>query len=137
MKKQRMIQFIFLFVIIIISLFPNFSLASGATGGGDDVGASMDPIENPDFYNPSSSTSDFEVDKIEEKANMIINVIKNIGIVISVLTLVIIGIKFMLGSVEEKAEYKKTMIPYLVGAFMLFAIPQLLQILYNIVKDLN
>lgn len=27
----------------------------------------------------------------------------------------------MIGSAEEKAEYKKTMIPYLVGAVILFA----------------
>ena len=33
----------------------------------------------------------------------------------------VIGIKYMMGSAEEKAEYKKTMIPYLVGAVILFA----------------
>ena len=32
----------------------------------------------------------------------------------------ILGIKYMTGSAEEKAEYKKTMVPYLVGAVILF-----------------
>ena len=30
------------------------------------------------------------------------------------------GIKYMMGSASEKAEYKKTMIPYLVGAILIF-----------------
>lgn len=32
----------------------------------------------------------------------------------------IIGIKYMTGSLEEKANYKKTMVPYLVGCVILF-----------------
>ena len=33
----------------------------------------------------------------------------------------IVGIKYMLCSVEEKAEYKKTAIAYLIGALLIFA----------------
>ena len=95
---------------------------------------SSNPIDNPDYYNPSGSGVDIGASQIKDKANIIIGVIKNIGIVVSVLTLVVLGIKYMLGSLEEKAEYKKTMIPYLIGAFMIFAIPQLVQIIYNIVS---
>jgi len=45
----------------------------------------------------------------------IISVIEYVGIIAGAIVLTIIGIKYMLGSVEEKAEYKKTMIPYIVG----------------------
>ena len=38
----------------------------------------------------------------------------------AVVLVAFLGIKYMLGSAEEKAEYKKDMIPYLVGAFLLF-----------------
>ena len=106
---------------------------------------SSNPIDNPDYYNPSGSGVDIGASQIKDKANSIIGVIKNIGnqiigivtmigIVVSVLVLVILGIKYMIGSAQEKAEYKKTMIPYLVGAIMVFAIPQLVQIIYNIVS---
>lgn len=47
-------------------------------------------------------------------------IIRNIGIAASVIILMILGIKYMMGSAEEKAEYKKTMIPYVVGAVILF-----------------
>ena len=50
----------------------------------------------------------------------IIDIISTVAIVISVIVLLIIGIKYMMGSASEKAEYKKTMIPYLVGAIIIF-----------------
>lgn len=51
----------------------------------------------------------------------IIGMVQAIGSIASVLVLVILGIKYMMGSAEEKAEYKKTFIPYLVGAILVFA----------------
>lgn len=52
--------------------------------------------------------------------NNIVGIIKVVGIILSVGCLMILGIKYMMGSAEEKAEYKKTFIPYLVGAILLF-----------------
>lgn len=53
--------------------------------------------------------------------NKILGVIQVIGTVVAVGVLMVLGIKYMMGSAEEKAEYKKTMIPYLIGAVLLFA----------------
>lgn len=42
----------------------------------------------------------------------------------------------MVGSIEERAEYKKTLFPYLIGAILLFSGTLLPQIIYNIMtKD--
>ena len=49
----------------------------------------------------------------------ITNIISTVGIVIAVIILLVLGIKYMMGSTSEKAEYKKTMIPYLVGIVLL------------------
>ena len=48
----------------------------------------------------------------------------------------IIGIKYMLGSVEEKSEYKKTMIPYLIGAAIVFSGTTLPQIIYQLASNI-
>ena len=53
--------------------------------------------------------------------NSILSIIRVVGIVIAVGVLMVLGIKYMMGSAEEKAEYKKTMLPYLIGAIILFA----------------
>ncbi len=59
-----------------------------------------------------------------------------VGTVLSVIILMIIGFKYMLGSIEEKAEYKKTLIPYIIGAFMLFSGSLVPQIIYQIAQNI-
>lgn len=65
----------------------------------------------------------------------IVSVIQISGVVISVVVITIIGIKYMIGSIEEKAEYKKTMIPYLIGVLFLFGTSQIVGVIYNIVRQ--
>ena len=43
---------------------------------------------------------------------------------VSVITLVVLGIKYMVGSIEEKEQNTKSMIPYLIGAFFVFEYQQ-------------
>ena len=45
----------------------------------------------------------------------------------------VIGIKYMTGSISERAEYKKTMIPYIVGALIFFALTQLLSLIIELI----
>jgi len=61
------------------------------------------------------------VDKVESLGNTILTLIRTVGIFISIGILMLLGIKYMMGSAEEKASYKKTMMPYIVGAVILFA----------------
>ena len=63
--------------------------------------------------------------------NQIIGFVKIAGMILAVVILIVIGIKYMIGSAEEKAEYKKTMIPYLIGAVLIFAASALAQIIYD------
>ena len=58
-----------------------------------------------------------------------------VGVILSVIILVMIGIKYMLGSVEEKADYKKSMIPYLIGALMVFSVTTLPQLIYKFIQN--
>ncbi len=61
--------------------------------------------------------------------------VQAIGSIVSVLVLVILGIKYMMGSAEEKADYKKTLIPYLVGAVLVFAASNIAGLFYNFVNS--
>ena len=51
---------------------------------------------------------------------MLYNALLIIGIIIAVIVGTILGIKFMIGSVEEKADIKKLLIPYIVGCIVVF-----------------
>lgn len=67
--------------------------------------------------NPKTDSAD----NVSAIGNNILGIIQVVGTVIAVGVLMVIGIKYMMGSAEEKAEYKKTMLPYLIGAVILFA----------------
>jgi hypothetical protein len=69
------------------------------------------------------------------KANIITTVIRNIGIVVSVIALMIIGIREMTASAEEKSIIKQSMPGYILGAVMVGAISFLPSLIYNIVKN--
>lgn len=65
------------------------------------------------------------------KVAPILGVIKVLGIVISVGTIVFMGIRFMCGSIEEKAKYKEQLVPWIIGATMVFAITTIPSIIYD------
>ena len=67
----------------------------------------------------------------------IMGVIQVVAVVIAVVILMVIGIKYMMGSAEEKAEYKKTMIPYIVGAVLVFAGSTIVNVIYNVTVSMT
>ena len=67
----------------------------------------------------------------------IAGIIRNVGIVLAVVILMILGIKYMVGSAEEKADYKKSMIPYLVGAIILFGAAGIAQVVVSLSGNLT
>lgn len=97
--------------------------------------AIINPLDNPNNYNPKDSSGQVSSNKLLTKAGHILGVINVIGVIISVIVLIIIGIKYMIGSVEEKAEYKKTMTAYIMGAMLLFGVTTIANIIYNIVNS--
>ena len=71
--------------------------------------------------NGLNGNGNVQINDLTKVGNNIVTIIQVVGIVIAVIVLLVIGIKYMMGSASEKAEYKKTMIPYIVGAVLIFA----------------
>jgi len=90
-------------------------------------------IGNVDIQPNASTNGTNTATKI---GNQVIGIIQVVGIIISVAVLMILGIKYMMGSAEEKAEYKKTFIPYIVGAVLLFAAAAFAQVIYNFAHNI-
>ncbi len=74
---------------------------------------------------------------ITNLGNRIITILSTIGMVVSVVVLIVLGIKYMMGSAEEKAEYKKTLLPYLIGAGLVFAASVIAQVVFNFMQNLS
>ena len=89
------------------------------------------------YYTNIGDINSNDSSRVETTISKGLSIITNIGILLSVIIPAVVGVKYMIGSVEEKAEYKKDMIPYLVGAFMLFAVSIIVKILQNIGNQIN
>ena len=75
--------------------------------------------------------------QIQNVGQRIIGIIQVVGSVLAVAMLVVIGIKYMLGSAEDKAEYKKSLMPYLIGAILIFAASNLAGVIYSFAGNLS
>ena len=117
--KKRLVIF-FVIIICIALIFPLISCAADS-GLGD--------LNKYGGGSGGSSTA------LEDKAENVLGIIQVIGVVVSVIMLIVIGIKYMLGSIEERAQYKETLKPYLIGAFLLFSGTTVPQIIYQISKN--
>lgn len=82
--------------------------------------------------NGLNGNGNVQINDLTKVGNNIVAIIQVVGIVIAVIVLLVIGIKYMMGSASEKAEYKKTMIPYIVGAVLIFAGTSLVRVIYSL-----
>lgn len=82
--------------------------------------------------NGLNGNGNVQTNDLTKIGNNIVTIIQVVGIVIAVIVLLVIGIKYMMGSASEKAEYKKTMIPYIVGAVLIFAGTSLVRVIYSL-----
>lgn len=115
-------------VILIISILilgkMNFTYASNVTLPGWST-------QQPSWWKPDSTNER----EIASKANIIVTVIRNIGIVVSVIALMVIGIKMMTASIEERSILKQALPGYILGVIMIGAITLIPSFIYNMVKD--
>lgn len=57
---------------------------------------------------------------VKDSINEVYNVLFTLGVAISVIVGAALGIKFMVGSIEEQVKVKETLIPYIVGCVVVF-----------------
>lgn len=126
MEKAKKIIIILIMMIMMIMMIAMITEPYKVYATTIDVNAYKPNIEGVDSANRATTI-----------ANSITNILAVIGTVVSVAMLIILGIKYMIGTVQEKADYKKTMGPYLVGAVMVFSITQILKIIASMVSEVG
>lgn len=119
MKKQvKVISMVLIVMFVMMSLS---TVVLGLSDKIDKIGAGSE----------SAATA-----KVEDLGGKIVSILQVVGIVVAIVVLLVLGIKYMMGSAEEKAEYKKTMIPYVIGAILLFAATTIVNMVYNVAQSL-
>lgn len=135
-KKNVMYYLMNILIILLMTLIPTNAYADTYVEMSEDSViksikvASKGSLGDLNKFNGSGSNPT----RLKNMTGKILGVIQIIGTVSSVIVLMLIGIKYMLGSVEEKAEYKKNLVPYLVGAVLLFSGTLIPQLIYEIIQ---
>lgn len=114
--KNKILKF-FVIIMIFLSIVTFFNInsycAQNATGE-EAVGAFMG---NVDDYQKNGET----VPVVQTFMGAIRNVFHIVSMTVAIVMLLILGVKYMSSSVEEKAEIKKHAVTYVVGAILIFA----------------
>lgn len=120
MKKTAKILSTILMVVMMLSIVSTNVLAAG--------GSALTPAEvmNNADYNMGDTG-------LVTKAGKVIGMIRNISVIAAVIIIMILGVKYMLGSVEEKAEYKKSFMPLIVGIILVVAASSIAAFIFDMV----
>ena len=116
MHKTKKIFLILIVTFLLVNIF-------------NEVFAKIDP----DKYDPKDTITSDDTELIYDKAGVILGAIRNISVVTSVIVLMVIGLKYIIGSAEEKANYKQTIVPYIIGCIMAVSGTTLVDFIYNMV----
>ncbi len=124
-KKQIKILLIILLAVCMI-----FAVQHEIYGG-----SIVDPITDPGHYNPDGTMG--ATTKTTGIIQVIVKGVTVFGIGVSLVCIAVIGIKYITSSLEERAHYKETMVPYIIGLVLLLNISVILNILANIFYNIG
>lgn len=112
MKSKVLI--IIILLIVINMIFFNINKVQA-----DDI---SDVITGGDNFLKAGKSEDVSIDeqKLKNTSNMVYNILLIVGMSAAVIIAGILGIKFMIGSVEEKAQIKDALIPFIIGCIVIF-----------------
>ncbi len=82
-----------------------------------------------DEFKPEPSSEDSS--KAITLIGNILGAIRNVGIALGVVLIALMGIRYMLGSVEEKSEYKETFVTFTIGIFIFVGSSSLISFIYE------
>ena len=112
-KSMKMISILMISLMLIMSATPVFAKQVG------NYSISVNEVSNQD-------ASD-----ILGLVGKILGFLQFAAIILAVLIIAILGIKYMMGSLEEKAEYKKSMVPLIVGIVVVASAITIANILFK------
>lgn len=88
----------------------------------------------PYDYDPKTDTIPADTKTILDIGGKLWGILSAVGVIVSVIALAIIGLRTVFGSVEDKAAYKKAMMPYIIGLCMVAGISVIVNLVYDFAK---
>ncbi len=111
-----------IFLLITILLIPVTTYAGFADKAAEDANNFIDKADKKEF-------------EIKGFSDDLYNLLLGIGVIAAVIVGSILGIKFMVSSVEERANIKNVLIVYVVGCVVIFGAFSIWKIVTNILSS--
>ena len=118
-------------ILITILFFILFSIQNTVKAG-EFLGKANDFLK----LGEEDSTDTISEDGLVEISNSILGVLIPVGIVASVIVTAILGIQFMFGSTENKAEVKQALLPWGISIFVLFSAFTIWKVIVDILSGI-
>lgn len=103
---------LFIIILIIFIMISSYQSVFADAGISDIVNGADDFVD--------SGKVKVDTGKLKKFSNGLSNALIAIGTAIAVIYSSVLGIKYMLGSLEEKAEIKESIVPFIIGCMILF-----------------
>lgn len=116
MKKNKIV--VTLLIILLLVIFPL------------TINAEYESQIPTDKYK-SDGPSTNDVEDMYKFGGSIAGIIQIVGTAVSAGAMIIIGIRYVVASADEKAEYKERMFPYFIGAVLLFGASNIVKLAYS------
>lgn len=85
------------------------------------VALSIDEIFNSaDNFVKKGNEETIDETELKNVSNFLYNLLLGVGIIVAVIVGIIIGMKYMAGSIEEKAELKQQALAYVISCIVIF-----------------
>lgn len=113
MKKRKFLRFL----IIILTVLNLLILNNGSVYALSGIVGGAQNFINDGVRDSGPTISDGD---LQDMSDILYNALLVIATIIAIIVGLVIAIQFMTGSVAEKAEVKKTLIPYIAGCIVIF-----------------
>ena len=129
MKQKILVKILIMFIIFALTLMgSNYAKASSFSdilkGGDSFLQSGIGDVKD-----------NLNQENLQTMSDMIYNVLLATAVIAAVIMGLIIGIKFMTGSVDQKAKIKETLIVYIVGCIVAFGAFGIWRLVINIMSQ--
>lgn len=114
-------------IIIILIILLALTYLSNKTYAMDNIISGGD-----NFLAAAGNTSVIDEKELSKTSEYIYNILFTIAVVLAFAIGMVIGIQFIIGGVAEQAKIKETLVPYVIGVFIVFAAFTIWKIAVNI-----
>lgn len=124
MNKTMKILTVMLLAITLVMFFSSNVLAA-STSKASGLISNIEKATN-------DAEGKVDTGKFVTTAGRIIVLLRNFSIIAGVILIIVLGVKYMMGSVEQKSDYQKSFVPLVIGIILVIGATSIASFLFSL-----